>query len=169
MRDDTKRWDAPGPLSFMSKGLEVAEIAGLTQHFVSGTGVLARFADDLVGWPDVATSDSYALSLRRDRVLLVGPIDLEPGYHSAAGLAVSDVSDAFTVLEINGPGALTNLQRGAELRLDHPSRSVTRQLFGIEVFLYRAGDETRFRLHVPRGSAQAMIRHLGSYSARPQT
>ena len=160
MRDDTARWDTPVSLSYSSSTLNIAEVELPAQFWVSGTDVLARFKDQSVRWPDVVGSDTYALTLRRDRVLLVGRIDMPLGYASGSGLAVSDVSDAFQVIEISGPAAFERLCHGAELDLRKPSSSVMRRAFGAEVMLYRFGDDTRFRMHVPRAGMQSVFRQL---------
>ncbi|MEM7521854.1 MAG: hypothetical protein AAF307_12555, partial [Pseudomonadota bacterium] len=70
----------------------------------------------------------------------------------------------YMVYDIAGPGALACLKQGAELRLDQPSRSVLRQLFGIDVMLYRTAAQS-FRVHVPRPMAMAFTQHV----AQPQT
>lgn len=160
MRDDTARWDPPGPLSYTSEVLTIAEVVVSAQYWVSGTDVLARFRDQLICWPDIATGGSYALSLRRDRVLLVGETDLTPGFTANTGLAVTDVSDAYQVIDLSGPQALERLRHGVELSLAQPSASVTRRAFGAEVMIYRFGDADRYRIHAARGVMQSVFRQL---------
>ena len=160
MRNDTARWDPPVPLSFTSDRLTISEVTLPRQIWVSGIDVLEQFADQLIAWPDIATSDRYVVALRRDRVLLVGPTGHPPGYSPETGLATTEVSDAYLVIDISGPDALKALRRGTELRLDQPSRSVLRRLFSIEAMLYRVTDEGTFRAHIPRAMAQAFFSHL---------
>lgn len=160
MRDDSARWDPPGPLSFASDALTLREVSLPRQVTISGIGVLDRFADTLIGWPDIAASETYALSLRRDRVLYVGEPGLSSGYDPESGLGVTDMADGYRVLDLSGPGALEALRRGAELSLDRPSRSVLRRVFGLDLLLYRVGDGQSFRLHVERAFAQALAAHL---------
>lgn len=159
MRNDTARWTPPGPLSMEAPGVRVCEAPLPRQVYISGTGVLDRFEHERVEWPDIAAGETYALSLRRDRVLYVGDPGLAPGYHPG-GLALTDVTDGYHVLDVTGPNALDLLRRGAELRLDRPSRSVMRRVFGIDILLYRRGGELSFRLHIPRAHAQAVATHL---------
>lgn len=160
MRNDTHRWSPPAPLSRTADDVALTEITGLTQHIVSGTDVLAHFADKLIGWPDVIAPDSYALSMRRDRVLLVGQANLPIGFAPDTGFAVTDMSDAYTVIDLTGPDAFALLRMGAEIRLDQPSRSVVRQLFGCDVLLCCLADAPGFRLHLPRAHAQSLTAHL---------
>lgn len=160
MRNDTTRWDVPVPLSLVSDELTIRPAPVSVQHWVSGVDVLSRFQDILISWPEVVTIDHYALALRRDRVLLVGEAALQDGYDTETGLAVTQISDAFDVIDISGPNALECLRKGVELRIDHPSRSVMRRVFGWDVMLYRAGGETCFRLHIPRAATQAFAKHL---------
>lgn len=160
MRNDTARWETPGLIGVTKDGLTIAEVPGLRQHWVSGTDVLTRYADQRIGWPDIAPSDKYALALRRDRVLLVGDTDLLPGYSDETGLAVSDVSAGWRVIDISGPGAFECLRHGAELNLHQPSRSVMRRVFGANVMLYRVHNPAHFRVHVERASAQGFFRDL---------
>ncbi|MEM8789070.1 MAG: hypothetical protein AAGE76_12490 [Pseudomonadota bacterium] len=160
MRDDSARWDPPAPLGYSAPGLTITKASSLRQHLVSGVGVQKRFEDVRIGWPDIAKAGPLALSLRRDRVLVIGDVDLDPGFHPAEALAVTDVSDAFAVMDLAGAAAFEHLRRGAELRLDRPSNSVMRLCFGIEVMLYRFADPARFRVHVPRAFAAAFRGHV---------
>lgn len=162
MRDDSHRWDAPQHVA--ATGLVVRQLSLGTQVLVSEPSVLARYQDDLVGWPEAPSGPRYALSLRRDRVLLVGDHTVAYGFDAAANMAASDVSDAFDVIETTGPNALACLKHGAEIRLDQPSRSVARLVFGIGVYLYRAPDSDGFRLHVPRAMTTAFMQHLAEAS-----
>lgn len=158
MRDDSHRWDVTTP--FVSHGVTLMRVAQTRQHLVSGTDVLRRYADVLVSWPNQPRGPRYALSLRRDRVLLVGDFDVQPGFDTRQGVAVSDVSDGFDIFDLAGPGAMACLARGAEVRLDQPSRSVARLIFGIGTYLYRAPAVDGFRVHVPRAMTAAFMRHV---------
>lgn len=160
MRNDSARWDAPGPLRFSSDDLTIQDVTLPKQTWVSGTDVLARYKDQLVTWPTVVTAETYALSLRRDRVLLIGETDLAEGYSAETRLAVSDVSDAYQVIDISGPAAFQRLCHGAELNLEAHSASVMRRAFGADVMLYRHGHTTNFRLHVARALMQSVFRQL---------
>ncbi|NIZ13037.1 hypothetical protein [Phaeobacter sp. HF9A] len=52
------------------------------------------------------------------------------------------------------------LRRGSEVSLEVPSASVARALFGLGVFLYRFGDEHRFRVHVAQSQAEPLLKSL---------
>jgi len=160
MRNDNERWDPPSPVAFASKGVVLEAALLPVQHWVSGSSVLGRYKDSLVSWPDVAEAEDYALVLRRDRILFVGAVDQPPGYSETTSLAVSDVSDAFDVVDVSGSNAFACLRRGAELDLARPSKSVARRLFGVEVALYRFGEPERFRVHIPRAQIASVVAGL---------
>lgn len=163
MRDDSHRWDAPR--THAAKGLITRQVDVGGQHLVSGPKVQKQYADVLIGWPDVPRAERYALSLRRDRVLLVGGCDLADGFDAAANVAVTDISDGFDVIDLIGPGAIACLQRGAELRTDQTSRSVARLVFGIGVYLYAAPGGDGLRVHTPRAMTTAFMQHVAEASA----
>lgn len=77
---------------------------GLTsprQTIVSGTSVLHHFDDTLgpaIGWPEIADGPSYAIALRRDRVLPVNGPGLADGWDDEAEHAISDMSGGYAVL-----------------------------------------------------------------------
>jgi len=76
------------------------------------------------------------------------------------GLTQHIVSGTDVVVELTGPDAFARLRMGAEVRLDQPSRSVVRQLFGCDVLLCCLADAQGFRLHLPRAHAQSLAAHL---------
>lgn len=168
MRDDRHRWAPSGGgwPRFESEGLMIlAPAAPTRQTLISGARVLAQFPD-AVGWPDIASGNAYALSLRRDRVLLVNGPERPDGWDDDSGQAVSDVTDAYTVFDLTGPNALDLLKHGTEIGLHPPSRSVARMLFGVGVILYRHRTGDRFRLHVPRAQSQTAWQILTEQAGR---
>jgi hypothetical protein len=112
-------------------------------------------------WPDLIPEDgaAYALSLRRDRVLIVGGESLDEGWHQASQQAVSDVSGCWRVFDLPGPRAFAILERGGEVSVDVPSSSAVRFLFGFEVLL-SLRPEQGCRIHVPTAQAVALIQHV---------
>ena len=162
MRDDSQKWDAPGTIDAteLAQGLMVEPVTLTRQTLISGVDILGQTDHPVVAWPDMVTEQVYALTLRRDRMLLVNGPEVAEGWHENTAQAVSDVSDGHAVFDICGPTALATLKRGAEVRLDVPSASVARLLFGLNVFLYRFGEENRFRIHVPRSQTEALLRSL---------
>jgi len=161
MRDDGRKWDAPPEYSqpLTGAGVRAARVWPQRQVLISAPDVLAR--SEAAGWPGVVRGDSYALSLRRDRVLEVDGPPRDEGWDGRQ--AVTEVTDAYAVIQIEGPQALALCRRGTELSLTHPSRSVARQMFGLPVFLYRWQTEDRFRLHTPRGYGQALWQTLAAH------
>ncbi|MCZ4351221.1 hypothetical protein O4H61_01695 [Roseovarius aestuarii] len=162
MRDDSQRWDAPLPPDYAhsAKGITLTRTTLARQVVVSGPRVLTQIEGPVAEWPGIVTGQSYALCLRTDRVLLVNGPPLSEGWHEGTDQAVSDASDAYAVVDISGPRSLEVLTRGAELSLQHPSKSVARLLFGLGVFLYRHDSEDRFRIHVPSSQADALIQSI---------
>jgi|TARA_R110002072_G_scaffold19100_32_gene71242 sarcosine oxidase gamma subunit len=166
MRDDSHRWDASisadmsADMSIVKDGLSIAAVALNRQTLISGPAVLTQVEDQVVEWPGVAASAAYTLCLRRDRVLVVNGPDVADGWDVEEQLAISDVSDAYRAFDLEGPHAMEVLNRGAELSLTVPSRSVARMLFGLGVLLYRVGAKNRFRIHVASAQADALWKSL---------
>lgn len=156
MRDDSHNWTEIRGREAQIDGPEVKvrQIFPDHQILISGPTVRAAFPDS-IGWPDIAAGPSYTLSVRRDRVLLVGAPHSEPeGWHSETGRAVSDATGAYEVFEVSGKNARSMLDQGGELHA--PSNSVARLLFGFGVFLCRYESEGRYRIHVARAHGQAL-------------
>lgn len=163
MRDDRNRWD---PVEDHSTpvtigGVTLQEVHLPRQMMVSGVNVRDTFGP-AIGWPDIVQSDSCTLSLRRDRVLIVGGDAMAEGWDSTNGHAVSDMTSGFRVFDLTGDTALAVLQRGAEVTFQVPSPSVSRLLFGLNCALYCIGNTMHFRLHVARGHAEALVGNLRS-------
>lgn len=162
MRDDSQRWDVPFAPNhgITMPDVTVQSVALERQILLSGPNVLARCNLPLIEWPLVGDQDSYALSIRRDRLLLVNGPDMTDGWDADQGQAVSDVSDGYAVFEISGDGAFDMLRRGTEISLEVPSRSVSRLLFGLGAFVYRFNEEKRFRVHAASAQRQALWENL---------
>ena len=154
MRDDSRRWPEfnldKAPVKLGDVILSSAKVA--RQTVISGpleNALKLCGLEKAQGWPDVVTEETYALRLRRDRILVVNGPPLEDGWHAEHGLAVSDMSGGLVVFEIDGPGALPILRRGTEINVNEPSLSVTRRLWGHATEIYRYQGNNRLRLHVP--------------------
>ena len=161
MRDDRNRWTPPqGADCGFSIGAVTCRLLALPrQTLVSGPTARADHAP-VHGWPEVVTGEAYTIALRRDRVVRVGGDVVPEGWDRDAGLARSDISGGWAVIELDGKGAISVLKRGTELSLDRPSASVVRKLFGLDVWLYRHGTEDRFRLHIVHALTNALIGNL---------
>ena len=123
MRDDRARWPAPVADDKLLDldGALLQPVHGLTQTLISGAELRTQTGLPLIAWPDRPTTDSYAISLRRDRILCIGNPPFDEGWHPDKALAVSDMSDGYTVFDLLGDGALDLLTRGA------PSRELKRR------------------------------------------
>lgn len=162
MRDDSQRW-APAEMPsdpITGVGVQINVLPWARHVLMSGANVLQHCKMPLASWPDVIDGETYGLTLRRDRVIIVnGPL-VADGWDADTGQAVSDMSDGYRVIEITGERAFDLLKRGTELDLNAPSRSVARMLFGIEALIYRHGNPDRFRLHVGVARFDAMVEHV---------
>lgn len=106
-----------------------------------------------VGFWEVAAGDTYAVSIARDKVLVISPrpIALAEGW-SGEGWAAIRADDATIVFELDGPG-LGELMSEMGLVVDgarSPSAAV--MVAGVQVLVYRVGEGTA-RLHVPASFA----------------
>lgn len=167
MRDDSNNWDAPDTniKVLADVDVEVMQVFFNRQTMISGTDVLDRTLLPLVEWPDKVNSDSYALVLRRDRILEVNGDHRPDGWNASAGIAVSNMTDGYEVFRLSGLRALDLLKRGAFIDASKPSRSVARQLFGLPVFLYRCEKPDSYLVHVPSAHAQTLRHSLCRYWA----
>jgi len=164
MRDDRNRWTPSGKhdLPIHLPGVSVSSVDVVRQTLISGPRVLQQIKHTLIGWPDIAEQRSYAITLRRDRVLLINEASEPDGWNPDLNQAISDVSDAYSVFELQGDESLSLLNRGTELSLKIPSRSAARRLFGLDVILYRFTDANRYRLHVQSAQADALLDNINS-------
>jgi len=155
MRDDSRKWQPAQGLErdpVVMDGLTIRVIQPERQALLSGPyASLLALANvtGTVGWPDPAMGDSYAIRLRRDRILAVNGPTLADGWHDEIGVAVSDMTWGYAVIELNGPAAMGVLQRGTEITLDTPSASVARRFAGHDALIYARGPDS-YRLHVLR-------------------
>ena len=161
MRDDTANWPAPvaDGLTWQTDGIALRHLPLTRQTLVSGPDVLAAFPD-AAGWPTpAATGASYAVALRRDRLLLVNDDTLHPSWDAQQHRAVTDMSGGLMVFELSGARASDLLLRGAEMTA---SRSTLRLWAGLEVILYTHGTEPTpaVRIHVERARAETLVETL---------
>ncbi|MEO0752010.1 MAG: hypothetical protein AAFY25_09410 [Pseudomonadota bacterium] len=162
MRDDSQRWAPPRDPAdeITAPGVTIKPRALDRLTLLSGPRVLRQTELPLIAWPDVGFGDTYALSLRRDRVLEVNGPARADGYDADTGLAVSTVTDAYAQVDLFGPNALCLLNRGTDLDLATPSRSAARLLFGFGVVLYRHSAPETFRIHVASSHDDALWQAL---------
>jgi|GEM_PF-1031098 len=151
MRDDRHRWPAAGgpdrpPL--IGRDVAASLIRLPRQTVLSGPYTacmsLAAVTTPAVGGDSAATGDHYAIRQRRDRVLVVGGTAIDDGWHPDPGIAVSDMTAAYAVIELAGPGVQRVIASGTEFVAG--SRSAARLWHGFSCLLYRHGDS--YRLHI---------------------
>lgn len=143
--------------------LEVTVTRAGTVWMVSGD--LPRFlarrhqGATTVGPRDVCGEDRYALRLAPDRLLFVSgtvlqPEPMETGW-SADGIALTDVSDAFVLLDIAGPAASDLMALGTAYdfasEAARPQESAIMLFAGLKICICRRVDG--WRLHVERPHA----------------
>lgn len=167
MRNDNLKWQPSNatPQVVEHAGNRLTCLVDVQQTLVSGPRQSALSlvnTDQCSAWPELASGDHYALSMRRDRILLVGNNSLPHGWLVEPGLAVSDVSGQYQVLELQGPQALSLLQQGTELDVHSASASTARLWHGYGVLLYRHQRHDCFRIHVSRGHFDALWQLLCS-------
>ena len=156
MRNDNARWalslglDRPAiqtavlTMSIVRTDRQML-ISGPIQALLDTAGISSA-----VGWPEPATGETYAIRLRRDRILVMNGPEIEDGWHDAQGIAVNDVTDGYCVIELSGDMAMPILKRGTEIDPADPSNSVVRGFGGYPVMVYAFQTSDRFRIHVPR-------------------
>lgn len=162
MRDDRNRWTAPdsNPATLDLGGATLERLAPLRQSLISGPGVRAASALQLIGWPDIAPAQPYAIVLRRDRIVEVGGDPGTEGWDTGTNRAFSDISQAYAVFDLGGPRAFDILKRGTEITHDLASASVARKLFALDVWLYRHRTDDRYRIHVTHALSEALAGNL---------
>ena len=162
MRDDRHKWAPAGqndfPIDIWNATLSIPKIE--RQTLISGQNVLSQIKQPLIGWPDIAKKESYAVTLRRDRVLLINGPEKSDGWNTKQNQAISNASNAFAVFDLSGEAALSLLKRGTELSLEISSRSAARRLFGLEAILYRFADKQTYRIHVHAAHRETLIENF---------
>jgi sarcosine oxidase gamma subunit len=149
-----------------ANALRVRTLSGLSQHLVSGN--LAAFAanaglpNESAGALQAVTGDTYALRTARDRMLVINgsPDQLSPGWHSA-GYAVTDISAALHVFEIEGDGIPALLSEALVVDPDNAGPSASVMFAGQVATLYYHESRDRLRLHIERGFASYLWSWLG--------
>lgn len=160
MRDLSGIW--PTVLDWTSaehaaNGIRVRSLAGLAQHLVSGNlDGFAQTSGLTTGASALSTveGDRYALRMARDRMLVIngGPAHLDPGWHEG-GYAVTDISAALHVFEIEGDGIPALLQEALIVDPENAGPAASVMFAGQVATLYYHGSREKLRLHVERGFA----------------
>lgn len=133
------------------EGWSARPVVGLSQVLVSGDFRAALVAhapkSAEVGLWGIASTDPVAVRIARDRVLLVGPapFDMPSGWN--AGWAASPASDAWFVVDLDGPAVEEVIREGTAADIGGSSPSAAILFAGVQAILYRRG-ERHARLHV---------------------
>lgn len=155
MRDDRHKW----PLALgterpdiVQKNIALRIVPVLRQTVISGDIAdcleMSGCASAIGGGPDIAQGGTYCLRQRRDRVLVVNGPALADGWHTDQNVAISDMTAAYSVIELVGLGAEQLIATGTEFAANRPSASTSRLWHGFGVLLYRYGRNDQFRMHV---------------------
>lgn len=162
MRNDNTKWDAPlgetrADVDGNRARLSLCQPARQTilSGPISQCLALAK-QPSANAWPEIANGESYAIRLRRDRVLAVNGPALADGWHEGAGVAASDMTGGYVVFELSGPRALDILKTGTELALNQPSGGAMRRFHRQEVAIYRWHSADTYRLHAQRGQLESL-------------
>ncbi|MEE4237677.1 MAG: hypothetical protein V2I51_13240 [Anderseniella sp.] len=170
MRDDSRNWKVVEcEVNISGSEVTLERVRPSRQTLVSGVAALTHFEDTLgtaVGWPEAAQGSSYAVALRRDRVLLVNGPALDCGWHDHPELAVTDMTGGYTVFDLCGADALQVVKRGTAINPDLPSRSAARIFGGLGVILYHISNQERFRFHVGSAYVPAFVQTVQSYMGK---
>lgn len=155
MRDDRHKW----PIAFGTERPEIVHkhaalrIVPLERQTV----ISGNIADCLAlsgcefaigGGPSIACGETYCLRQRRDRILVVNGADLGDGWHNDQNVAVSDMTNAYSVIELLGAKVEQIIATGTEFAADHPSTSTSILWHGFGILLYRYERDDQFRMHV---------------------
>lgn len=167
MRNDTHRWPEPITLTqpaLAGSGVEIRVCDTPSQTLISGdfkAAVKIAQTPTAHGWPDMVSDEHHALRLRRDRILVVNGSKIAPGWRETEGLAITDASATYCIIELKGANALSLFQSGTEIDLRCPSASVMRRWHGINCMIVVIGDQ-EFRMHIPRSYLNYVWDMLGT-------
>ncbi len=167
MRNDSHKWDAPPAQRqpVIRDNLTIRPITFQRQTLLSGpikTCLQLARQPSATGWPAPASGDSYALRLRRDRILSINGPTLPDGWHPE-GIAISDMTDGYACIEITGKGALDLLNQGTELDPTTPSGSCARLFQGQPCLIYQWQSDS-LRLHIEQPRAESIWQTLIPFS-----
>ncbi|WP_136440889.1 hypothetical protein [Pacificoceanicola onchidii] len=155
MRDDRHKWPAipgTGRPDLVREGISLRLVTAPRQTVISGAVsdclALCGLSAAIGGGPDMAQGQTYCLRQRRDRILVVGGPDIADGWHSDLNVAVSDMTSAYSVIEMAGERVEQIIRTGTEFDGMQRSASTSRLWHGYGVLLYRYGRDDQFRMHV---------------------
>ncbi len=147
--DAAGKWPAlPGWSSarIEGEGWHAEPMPRLHRLLVSGdldaarSGIAPKAAE--VGLWQVAAGTPLMLRIARDRALFVSeaPPEILPGWH-AAGYGVSQATDGWRAIAVQGPRAGSLISQGTGIDLDAQSRSAALTFAGIACLLHREAED----------------------------
>lgn len=167
MTDRARRW-APLPdwetARLQGSSWSVRRIGGLGQTLVSGdlSAALTELSPGLpsIGFWAIAERPDYAVTIARDRCLLVQPSSSTgaPVRHGT-GFVATRADDVFAVFEVEGEGLADLAAELTSADLAARSPSAATLVCGIFGLLYRTGRD-RARIHVEAAHAAYVWRWL---------
>jgi hypothetical protein len=172
MRDDAARWPADTGLDqepIRTPGLSILVLQPDRLTLLSGpvaASLVLAGQGEAVGWPSPAMGGTYALRLRRDRILVVNGPEIATGWHGDEGVAVSEVTGGYAGVELTGAQAFAVLQRGTEITRAVASPGVARVFHGCPALIYGHSGEDRFRLRVSRAQFAGMWSLLRGFAGQ---
>ena len=139
-------------------GLEIKMVADISQHLVSGDlsnwSRLAGMNGDRVGAFGLATGSTYVVRIASDRMLAINPpADAAAGGWHPDGFAVTDMSAALCVIEMQGENLPQIIRRATPTDPRENSPSASCQFTQVTAAIYHYGDRNKVRLHVDRSFA----------------
>lgn len=162
MRDDRNRWPAalgPNRLDLEGSDVTVRLVQPDRQTVLSGPFPacmkLAGLSGEAAGSGDIVQADHYAVRQRRDRILVVGGPELEDGWNEDAGIAVSDLSSAYAVIEVSGGNAERIIATGTEHLQQAAGKSAARLWHGFTCLIYRHNRADTYRFHIRAAHLEA--------------
>lgn len=162
MRDDRLRWP---PVTDFQDAAIVAPHVTVTSHILDRQVIIsgqieaclaASGCAEAFGGDRVVSGQTYALRLRRDRILVVNGGAHSDGWHKDHGIAISDLTSGICVFELLGPAARAVINSGTEYMTDAGSASVSHIWHGNACQIYRYEDDSRFRIHVGHAYGQSV-------------
>ncbi|MBU3738643.1 MAG: hypothetical protein FGM55_06780, partial [Rhodoferax sp.] len=107
-------------------------------------------------WAIVDAGSPYAVTIGRDKALLVTPVAgvCVSGWRPQ-GWSATVADSSYQILEFSGAGALDLLRAAVSTHLDRPSRSAAVQVAGFPVLLYRRSS-TQAVVHVEHALATGL-------------
>jgi hypothetical protein len=165
MHDRGLFW-APAPAraqaQFLARDVTIRIVSGLSQNLLSGPrppggGKLSGLKAP-IGFSGVALGPTYAVAIAADRSLIVsqGQPPFSEGWDATSATAVTNMDDAFLVMDIEGPGLNDLVSKATTLDVSDASPSASLFFAGFACLAYRYERLDVLRLHIEWPLAAAL-------------